>query len=609
MQPSSLSITSIVYNPSAQQSDWIRRVFGEEAIFHNRSTPSKSVLSLSPEEKFERLELFRKHFQLPLESINPSCSFEMLGYAVADVGEPLTFASQQFRPAIGKANLRIGTHQNVTWTCYYRAMYDNNFMKIKMKPYHHWPVFFYCPSPFFERSCRNLVDLYRQHYTGPWKTLGLHDLLGVKPSSVRLGLANFDVTPPHVNYDSFSKQRQDPDEFVSDSNKNKPTETILMPALLEVELEGSVRWEVPLKMDLFNVQRKPKNSDGMAVCVAIPYLSSSNDKIEINSVMMFEFIRHYSNLGFKVMIYDRLGRNYHHIFNHPYVRRFLKKMKVEEKEEETIGSGSSAYAFPNTDWNFRYYNYTMLQKLGGYRFDIRYENTLGLSAAVLYTDIDKQLTYTHCRFAVKHLYGIDDVLVADFDEFLYCPRSKGSFSSQKSFVHSYFQHMKNKGIEQLYVKQRVLVSKTMNMGHCMMRQINATKDFSITSGSSRIIVPATLSKDVVVNPTFGEASIFHCLSPYHYGVRTYFDKTMLFGHHCPFTSYHYSSYKRQYDCFALSYISATKRKRNYSTGGCGLVHITTRNATYNRTHSHNVDSIYDKPNELYYITNRLDLPL
>lgn len=605
MQPTSLSITSIVYNPSAQQSKWIRRVFGEEAIFHNRSTPSKSVLSLSPEEKIERLELFRNHFRLPPQSVNPSCSFEMLGYVVADVGEPLTFASLQLRPAIGTANLRIGKNENVTWVCYYRAMYDNNFMKIKMKPYHHWPVFIYCPAPFFERSCRNLVDLYRQHYTGPWKTLGVHDLLGVKPSSVRLGLANFDVTPPHMNYDTFSKQRQDPNEFVSDSNKNKPEETILMPSLLEMELE-SVRWEVPLQIDLFNMQRKPKNSKGMAVCVAIPYLSSSNDKIEINSVMMFEFIRHYSNLGFKVMIYDRLGRNYQHIFSHPYVQRYLKNVNVQE---DTIGSGSSAYAFPNTDLNFRYYNYTMLQKLGGYRFDIRYENTLGLSAAVLYTDIDKQLTYTHCRFAVKHLYAIENVLVADFDEFLYCPRSKGSFTSQKSFVHDYFKHMNTKGIEQLYVKQRVLVSKTKNMGQCMMQQINSVKEFSRTSKSSPLVAPAILTKDVVTNPTLEEASIFHCLAPYHYGVRTYFDKTMLFGHHCPFTSYHYSSYKRQYDCFALSYISATKRKRNYSTGGCGLVHITTRNATYNRSHSHNVDAIYSKPNELYYITNQLDLPI
>jgi len=621
IQPSSVSITSITYNPSPQQSEWVRRIFGEEAIFHNRSMPSKSPLSLSPEEKLERLHLFRKHFRLPLHAMNPSCSFEMLGYVVADVGEPITFASHHIHPAIGEATLHFGELRNESWICYYRAMYDNNFMKLKMKPYHHWPVFLFCPAPVFEYSCRKMLEIYKQHYTGKWKTMGIHDLLGIKPSSIRFGFANYDVTPPHTNMDTYSEQRQDPHELVTDTNENAHFDTILMPATLEINIEAA-RWEVDLTLDLFNTQRKPKNTEEMAVCTTIPYLSSSDEKVEVNSVMIFEFIRHYSNLGFKVMIYDRLGRNYEHIFNHPYSQRFRRdhhSRNMDSNDKAKYGNGNSPHS-SEKGLNFRYYNYTMLQKLGGYRYDIRYENTLGLSAAVLYTDMDKQLTYTHCRFAVKNLYGIENVMIADFDEFLYCPRARGSATAQRNFIQNYFHHMKAKGIEQLHLKQRVLVSKTSNMQQCMLRQINATKRGDqrqfIASPYLRqskteekiITAPASLSQTVLTNPNYDEASIFHCLAPYNNAVRTYFDKSILFGHHCPFTSYHYSSYKRQYDCFALSYISGTKKKRNYSVGGCGVVHITTRNSTYNRTHSHNVASVLDKPNELYFVANKINFP-
>lgn len=619
MQPSSISITSIIYNPSTQQSEWIRRVLGEEAIFHNRSTPPKSTLSLSPREKVERLELFRKHFRLPLNAMNPSCSFEVLGYTVADEGEPLTFASQDVRPAVGEAKLHLGKHHNESWTCYYRAMYDNGFMRIKMKPYHHWPVFFYCPAPEFETSCRQMLQIYRDHYTGQWHSMGIHDLLGIKESSVRLSFANFDVTPPHTHMEAYSRQRQDPAELVTVANENAHFDTILMPALLEMQLDAH-HWQVPLTIDLFNVQRKPKNNAGLAVCLAIPYLSSSEDKVEVNGVLIFEFIRHYSNLGFKVLIYDRKGHNFERIFTHPYSQRFFSKRdRLRLARHLRNGKTHSFVSDPQDGGlehlNFRYYNYTLLERLGGYHYDIRYENTLGLSAAVLYTDMDKQLTYTHCRFAAKNLYGIENVLVADFDEFLFCPRAQSTATAQRNFMQSYLQHMHTRGVEQLFVKQRVLVSKTPNMEECLLRQINATKSIgdtgitiadTLAGAETTVRAPTSLSTAVSTHPSPEEASIFHCLAPYQYSVRTYFDKSVLLGHVCPFTSYHYSSYKRQYDCFALSYVSATKRKRNYSTGGCGLVHITTRNSTYNRTHSHDLVSFLHKPNELYFITNNLE---
>ena len=44
--------------------------------------------------------------------------------------------------------------------------------------------------------------------------------------------------------------------------------------------------------------------------------------------------------------------------------------------------------------------------------------------------MDKDYTYTHCRFEANSLLGITNVLVADFDEFLFCPRGKALLGSQ-----------------------------------------------------------------------------------------------------------------------------------------------------------------------------------
>ena len=49
---------------------------------------------------------------------------------------------------------------------------------------------------------------------------------------------------------------------------------------------------------------------------------------------------------------------------------------------------------------------------------------------------DKTLTLTQCRFEARALFGIDRVLVADFDEFLYCPVVGPTASEQAKCVRA-----------------------------------------------------------------------------------------------------------------------------------------------------------------------------
>ena len=47
-----------------------------------------------------------------------------------------------------------------------------------------------------------------------------------------------------------------------------------------------------------------------------------------------------------------------------------------------------------------------------------------------FADNDKTDTLTWCRFDARTQYGLTDILVVDYDEFIYCPRAKASFSAQ-----------------------------------------------------------------------------------------------------------------------------------------------------------------------------------
>lgn len=690
LDPNTISITSITYNPSSHTSEWIRRMFGEEAIFYNRTSELKSPKPLTAEEKKQRTKIFQDSFHMPSDMLLPSCSIEMLGYVVVNEESPLSFDEMAYRPSIGFADLVfydleedafnenqvIHTAQE-KWRCVYRASYDNTAIitNLKLRPHHYWPVFLYCPAPNHEVSCLSIVDMYRNRYkrllidelkaknqhlkknfpnmkfpeksSETWRKKThnrgrkttekpIHpiteDLHEVKDNTVRrsllpsvnnqgnddvelykrlvrninsitnlniLGLRSFYAIPSYTisrKYiiESYSNiigsdvnlqypteptfnQPNDPHIFFQSTQSNdnqgdqstkkkKSLPTIHLTAKLFFHLNQTT-WELPIEIDLLNSVRKTRTED-LAVCSIIPYVSSDDRKAVINGAMIYEYIRYYSKLGYKIMLFDRNGRHYDSIFHSSYAQRF-----------HSSSNTSKPFHYRQSFPNVHYYNYTLLQILKGYPIDIRYENDIGLSPAVVYTDYDKRYTYTHCRFALKHLYGIENIVINDFDEFLYCPKGTLDIHQQKKYQQDYFNHVRLKGFEQLFMKQRVLVSKELDMKECMFNQILSS------------------------SPANHNASIFHCLSRFKYSIKSFFDKTLHYGHYCPYTHYHYSSYLRFFDCYANSYLTATKMKRNYDVAGCSMIHITTRPATYNRSYTYRREDVMTGTNELFYIAN------
>ena len=102
---SSLSVASVIYNPSSFTSPWVRRLLGEEAIFHNRSYTNYAGAHLKAREKYERAKVFSQFFSLPIESRVSSCSFELLTYGLVDYDHPLSHYYMYTAPSVGKATL------------------------------------------------------------------------------------------------------------------------------------------------------------------------------------------------------------------------------------------------------------------------------------------------------------------------------------------------------------------------------------------------------------------------------------------------------------------------------------------------------------------------
>jgi hypothetical protein len=676
---SRLSIASITYNPTHVHSQWVTRLFGNEAIFYNRSEDIKSPKPVTTQEKVLRSENFHKKFRLPPEYSLPTCSIEMLGYAVVTEEPPLSFAYSVNDPSIGKADLTFllneddflrmdqpselrsrssGTKEPLereNWQCLYRAMYDNTGIlnNLKLRPHHHWPVFIYCPAPNYDNSCINLVNTYRlklkkimakelqkkfrineKDFTeftagsagnNPKSSLAVEvsgwrrrlqesrqfprliNALNAMTNLQLMGLRSFYITPgyginrdflmktfkgylgveeivfprkPTLTQEMMTTAKKGGDEgeelFLNENYpSNDRTEqkkaagafvfpSIFLSAKLSFHFHETTgtTWTNHLEIDLLNDARKTR-SEELAVCSIIPYVSSDDVKAEINGAMIYDYIRYYTKLGYKIMLFDRNGRHSDSIFHSSYAARTSKEFGSFE--------------------NVLYYNYTILQLLKGYPIDVKYENDIGLSPAVVYTDYDKRYTYTYCRFALKHLYGIENVLINDFDEFLYCPRGTANAQKQKEYQKSYFRHLRKNGIEQLFMKQRVIVSKEPDLKECFQRQVDITK------------TPSKLTQNV---------SIFECLAPFEYEIKSFFDKTLHFAHVCPYTHYHYTSYLRYFDCFANTYLTATKKKRLYAKNGCSMVHLTTRPQTYNRTVPKVYgDSFKSQVNEIHQLLN------
>lgn len=88
---------------------------------------------------------------------------------------------------------------------------------------------------------------------------------------------------------------------------------------------------------------------------------------------------------------------------------------------------------------------------------------------------DKVNTLTHCRFEAKAIFGIENMIVADFDEFLYCPIVPPTASAQSRYIHTVIQDNINSKYEQLTFPQYVVANKTSSTRDCLIDHVKTGK--------------------------------------------------------------------------------------------------------------------------------------
>lgn len=199
----------------------------------------------------------------------------------------------------------------------------------------------------------------------------------------------------------------------------------------------------------------------------MPYTSTDTEKEIANRALLSTWIQYYLRLGYKLFIYDRDGSN----------RDVISSIPMDTHE---FGKTS------NLSFNIIYHAFTIRGLLVP-EFNEKYDNTEQQVTNISLAEVisrrarfesqghDKVHTLTHCRFEAKALYGIDNIIVADFDEFLYCPGGNQSIQTQSSYQRKFISFHRRQGYDQITIPQRFLTNLTESPRDCLIKQAKIQK--------------------------------------------------------------------------------------------------------------------------------------
>lgn len=304
----------------------------------------------------------------------------------------------------------------------------------------------------------------------------------------------------------------------------------------------STSWQNSFKARLHQPIRSKSIEDSkrkfqLGICISNVYSSTDIDKAKANGKLFQEWIRYYSRLGIRIFIYDRDAISYQ------YISEILEKDELSRL-------------------NTVYYNYTMRGLLDVGSKGIKYDNNEMQGNLIpgekhhryflvrfYMQGVDKVQTLTQCRFEAKAIYGIDHVIVADYDEFLYCPTAGATAKEQGDNIYSLVDTMRLQGIDQVTFQQRMLGNRTEYPRNCIIDKISRNE------------------------------SLFDCFYSYHYFLTAHALKSIHIGHKCPLTGYHTACtpndmQPRLNDCIC--------NNMNIPGATCSFIHISTNHHSYER---------------------------
>lgn len=276
----------------------------------------------------------------------------------------------------------------------------------------------------------------------------------------------------------------------------------------------------------------------MGVCIVTPYHPADEVLSTVNTAMLMESIRYYSELGFHVSLYDNGGVDGPalHDPNHPYA----KGRDIDLRRYQ----------------NFRYFDYTMvgLMKMdptralsGGNKMDINYDGFM--SREVKYSDDDKYMTNSHCRFEFNALHGIGEVLVVDSDEFVYCRSPNVSATPSLDY-------------QKISIRQAIYKRDAQQVM------------FGQHTPSNKTLGKYVSTRDCLYQKAINGESLFECYTSYRVPIRIHSIKSFHRGLVCPITSYHQACALEDNDVFTAKRIACTCKTFGYRLDSrCAVIHF------------------------------------
>ena len=259
-------------------------------------------------------------------------------------------------------------------------------------------------------------------------------------------------------------------------------------------------------------------NEPVAVCTAWVYSTDQPDKVPINQALVYEFLRYYANLGMKIFVYDRDGAGIKGVFDSHYAKANPQR-------------SSFVHAI---DRSLVYHNYTIHSLLRP-DLDVSKFDMIGATKkTVAWFDSDKDLTYTQCRFEAQAKYGINRVIVIDFDEFLFCKDVPATPHEQSKFLDQYLNTVLHTGYDQIMFGKTTVAGKASadsDMASCVQTVLDEAKAIATSRSSSSGIEPSPHSQ---------QASIFKCFASIDFIDSKPNPKSVHLNYACPFTNMHHA---------------------------------------------------------------------
>jgi hypothetical protein len=283
----------------------------------------------------------------------PRCSMQMLGYINTSM---ITEAMDRSQPIVGISKVRFqvlnsDTKRNtardgstesenskfsvVEWQCMYRALHENWRLESKYAAPHFRATVYYCFSSKHGMESESFYNERRQDVSCTELQQVTRRQSNPSPESVPVVV-------------SLPSRVFGPGAPFTEGSAPSP----------------KLQWTDVFHINLPENGIKDRYRKSKALCLVLPYTSSSGPKQDVNDAILSEFMRYYQLLDFKIFVYDRDGAHQTALFESSAYK------SANNISSPVRRSGSDAAGLKSVV----YYPYTIRGLLDVGRNNLKYDN-------------------------------------------------------------------------------------------------------------------------------------------------------------------------------------------------------------------------------------------